>query len=138
MASTEEAIQTLYVNNLNDKLPKEQLKEELYLLFSQFGTILDVVALKTERMKGQAWISFVTVQNATDATTPKTNARTITYIILFTGSECFSKPCSCTASCRKQYSSPAAFFFSFIMIYNSPISMITVLYKDYHIHMNSL
>ncbi|KAK8794043.1 hypothetical protein WA171_003170 [Blastocystis sp. BT1] len=67
MASTEEAIQTLYVNNLNDKLPKEQLKEELYLLFSQFGTILDVVALKTERMKGQAWISFVTVQNATDA-----------------------------------------------------------------------
>ena len=67
MASTEEAIQTLYVNNLNDKLPKEQLKEELYLLFSQFGTILDVVALKTERMKGQAWISFVTVQNATHA-----------------------------------------------------------------------
>lgn len=58
MASTEEAIQTLYVNNLNDKLPKEQLKEELYLLFSQFGTILDVVALKTERMKGQAWIFF--------------------------------------------------------------------------------
>lgn len=67
MASTEEAIQTIYVNNLNDKLPKEQLKEELYLLFSQFGTILDVVALKTERMKGQAWISFVTVQSATDA-----------------------------------------------------------------------
>ena len=67
MASTEEAIQTLYVNNLNDKLPKEQLKEELYLLISHFGTILDVVALKTERMKGQAWISFVTVQNATDA-----------------------------------------------------------------------
>lgn len=67
MASVEEPIQTLYVNNLNDKLPKEQLKEELYLLFSQFGPILDVVALKTERMKGQAWISFVTVQNATDA-----------------------------------------------------------------------
>ncbi|KAK8795071.1 hypothetical protein WA538_004964 [Blastocystis sp. DL] len=67
MTSVEEPIQTLYVNNLNDKLPKEQLKEELYLLFSQFGSILDVVALKTERMKGQAWISFVTVQNATDA-----------------------------------------------------------------------
>ena len=54
MTSVEEPIQTLYVNNLNDKLPKEQLKEELYLLFSQFGSILDVVALKTERMKGQA------------------------------------------------------------------------------------
>ena len=37
------------------------------MLFSQFGIVLDVVALKTERMRGQAWVSFLTPQNATDA-----------------------------------------------------------------------
>lgn len=67
MENEVQAVQTLYINNLNDKLPKEQLKEQLYLLFSQFGTILDVVALKTERMRGQAWISYVKTQSATDA-----------------------------------------------------------------------
>ena len=67
MENEEHKIQTLYVNNLNDKLPKEQLKEQLYLLFSRFGTILDVVALKTERMRGQAWISYVKTQSAADA-----------------------------------------------------------------------
>lgn len=60
-------IPTLYINNLNDRLPKEQLRRSLYMLFSQFGIVLDVVALKTERMRGQAWVSFLTPQNATDA-----------------------------------------------------------------------
>lgn len=67
MSTEEQPIQTLYINNLNDKLPKEQLKQSLYLLFSQFGTVLDVVALKTEKMRGQAWVSFLNEQNATDA-----------------------------------------------------------------------
>lgn len=67
MSSEEQPIQTLYINNLNDKLPKEQLKQSLYLLFSQFGTILDVVALKTQPMRGQAWVSFLSVQSAVDA-----------------------------------------------------------------------
>ena len=67
MSASEEPIQTLYINNLNDKLSKEQLKQSLYLLFSQFGTVLDIVALKTERMRGQAWVSYLSVQNATDA-----------------------------------------------------------------------
>lgn len=67
MSAEEQPIQTLYINNLNDKLPKEQLKQSLYLLFSQFGTILDVVTLKTEKMRGQAWVSFLAVQSAVDA-----------------------------------------------------------------------
>ena len=58
---------TLYINNLNERLPKEQLRHSLYMLFSRFGVILDVVALKTERMRGQAWVSFVMIQSATDA-----------------------------------------------------------------------
>lgn len=31
---------TLYVNNLNEKVKKEELKKSLYHLFSQFGPVL--------------------------------------------------------------------------------------------------
>ena len=44
--------QTLYVSNLREKVKKEELKKSLYAVFSQFGPILDVVALKTSRMRG--------------------------------------------------------------------------------------
>jgi len=50
--------QTLYINNLNEKLPKDELRRALYALFGQFGPVLDVVALKTVRMRGQAFIVF--------------------------------------------------------------------------------
>jgi hypothetical protein len=36
-------------------------------MFSQFGKILDVVALKTLRMRGQAWVVFADVAAATNA-----------------------------------------------------------------------
>jgi U2 small nuclear ribonucleoprotein B'' len=35
-----------------------ELRRTLYGLFSQFGGILDVVALKTPKMRGQAFIVF--------------------------------------------------------------------------------
>eukprot|EP00798_Chlamydomonas_sp_ICE-L_P004578 gene4578-14759_t len=50
--------QTIYVQNLYEKLSKEELKKCIYALFSQFGKIVDVVALKTTRLRGQAWIVF--------------------------------------------------------------------------------
>ena len=69
--------QTLYVNNLNDKIGKQgentcvlcfgaplltlgptELRRSLYSLFSQFGGILDVVALKTPKARGQAFVVF--------------------------------------------------------------------------------
>jgi len=59
--------QTLYVNNLNDKVKKNQLKRSLYHIFSQFGSIMDIVALKTTRMRGQAWIVFEDIAAATNA-----------------------------------------------------------------------
>lgn len=59
--------QTLYVNNLNDKVPKQELRRSLFHLFSQYGSLLDVVALKTPRMRGQAWIVFKDIVNATNA-----------------------------------------------------------------------
>ena len=36
-------------------------------MFSQFGTVLDVVAMKTLRMRGQAFVVFKDVSSATNA-----------------------------------------------------------------------
>ncbi|KAJ8116469.1 hypothetical protein OPT61_g2119 [Boeremia exigua] len=58
---------TLYIHNLNDKLPKEDLKRNLYMLFSTYGVILDVVALKTMKMRGQAHVVFRDVDSSTQA-----------------------------------------------------------------------
>lgn len=59
--------QTIYVHNLYEKLNKQELKKCLHAMFSQFGKILDVVALKTYRMRGQAWVVFADVAAATNA-----------------------------------------------------------------------
>ncbi len=58
---------TLYLRNLNDKINKNLLKETLYLLFSQYGTVIDIVALKTMKMRGQAFICFSQLQEAMNA-----------------------------------------------------------------------
>jgi RNA recognition motif-containing protein len=39
----------------------------LYCLFQRFGRILDIVALKTMKMRGQAFIVFREIQSATAA-----------------------------------------------------------------------
>jgi len=59
--------QTIYINNLNERIKKEELRRSLYAMFSQFGTVLDVVALKTLRMRGQAFVVFKDVPSATNA-----------------------------------------------------------------------
>ncbi|KAI2621062.1 RNA-binding domain-containing protein [Hypoxylon sp. NC1633] len=60
--------QTLYVMNLpSSKINKADLKTALYMLFSTYGPVLDVVALKTLKMRGQAHIVFRDVQAATQA-----------------------------------------------------------------------
>ena len=104
--------QTLYINNLNEKVKKEgsfisceyldsctnqqfgfcvrlvwsykrltfqahvtpcffaphvELKKSLYAIFSQFGPILDIVALKTLKMRGQAFVVFQDISSATNA-----------------------------------------------------------------------
>ncbi|KAH6587896.1 hypothetical protein BASA61_006159 [Batrachochytrium salamandrivorans] len=48
--------QSLYINNLNDRIKKKELRESLYYLFSQYGRVIDVVALKTMKMRGQAFV----------------------------------------------------------------------------------
>ncbi|CAG8294845.1 unnamed protein product [Penicillium salamii] len=60
--------QTLYCTNLPDKrLCKNDLRTSLYTLFSTYGTVLDVVAMKTNKMRGQAHIVFKDVQASTQA-----------------------------------------------------------------------
>ena len=58
---------TIYVNNLNEKIKKEDLKKSLYAIFTQFGQILDIVALKTLKMRGQAFVIFKEISSATNA-----------------------------------------------------------------------
>ncbi|KZF24635.1 RNA-binding domain-containing protein [Xylona heveae TC161] len=59
--------QTLYCTNLPDKLQKDDLRLSLYTLFSTYGPVLDVVALKTMKMRGQAHIVFRDIQASTQA-----------------------------------------------------------------------
>jgi len=59
--------ETVYVNNLNEKIGQEELKKSLYACFTQFGPILDIVALKNLKMKGQAFVVFRDISSATQA-----------------------------------------------------------------------
>jgi len=60
--------QTLYVTNLpTNHPPKQTLRLLLYTLFSTYGPVLDVVALRTPKMRGKAHIVFRDVPAATQA-----------------------------------------------------------------------
>jgi RNA recognition motif-containing protein len=58
---------TLYVNNLNDGVNKEELRSQLYALFTTYGKVVDVVAIKNSRMRGQAFLVFSELAAATSA-----------------------------------------------------------------------
>ncbi|KAG8389502.1 hypothetical protein BUALT_Bualt02G0236100 [Buddleja alternifolia] len=58
---------TIYINNLNEKIKLDELKKSLHAVFSQFGKILEVLAFKTLKHKGQAWVVFEEVSSATSA-----------------------------------------------------------------------
>ena len=78
--------QTLYIRNINEKIKKDgtrlflerfpdihrwklraDLKKTLYAMFSQHGAVVDVVALKTVKMRGQAFIVYKDISSATNA-----------------------------------------------------------------------
>lgn len=58
---------TIYLKNLPDRLTKSELKSQLYALFLPYGVILDIVALKTQKMRGQAFVVFEDLAAATTA-----------------------------------------------------------------------
>jgi hypothetical protein len=65
--------QTLYVNNLNDKIKRADLKKTLYTSFSQFGRVMQIICKGSFKLKGQAWITFDDVSSAVTAKRQLTN-----------------------------------------------------------------
>jgi U2 small nuclear ribonucleoprotein B'' len=57
-AEPELASETLYIQNLNEKIKIPVLKASLKGLFKSYGEVLDVVAHSNLRMRGQAFVSF--------------------------------------------------------------------------------
>ncbi|GIX80797.1 u1 small nuclear ribonucleoprotein A [Caerostris extrusa] len=60
---------TIYINNINEKIKKVELRRSLNAVFSQFGRILDIVTMQTLKMKGQAFVVFEDVKSAQSALT---------------------------------------------------------------------
>ncbi|KAJ2914940.1 hypothetical protein MD484_g5496, partial [Candolleomyces efflorescens] len=54
----ENACETLYIQNLNEKIKPDMMKSSLRGLFKAYGEVLDVVAHSNLRMRGQAFVSF--------------------------------------------------------------------------------
>jgi RNA recognition motif-containing protein len=48
--------QTIYVKNINEKVKKDVLKKQLYMLFSQYGRVKQIVACKGIKLRGQVKI----------------------------------------------------------------------------------
>ncbi|MBW0488051.1 hypothetical protein O181_027766 [Austropuccinia psidii MF-1] len=57
-AIPEDATETVYLNNLNEKVKLPILKQTLKNLLKNFGPVLDVVAHRSVRMRGQAFVAF--------------------------------------------------------------------------------
>ncbi|KAH9071605.1 RNA-binding domain-containing protein [Lactarius deliciosus] len=67
MAETIQPNTTLYINNLNDKINKDEIRSQLFALFTTYGKLVDVVATKTPKMRGQAFLVFTDLASATAA-----------------------------------------------------------------------
>ncbi|KAH7886340.1 RNA binding protein [Phlebopus sp. FC_14] len=59
--------ETLYIQNLNEKIKVDVLKASLRGLFKSYGEVLDVVAHSNLRMRGQAFVSFASPEIAQKA-----------------------------------------------------------------------
>jgi hypothetical protein len=45
--------ETIYLNNINEKIKTDVLKKNLYMLLSQYGKIKQIIACKGIKMRGQ-------------------------------------------------------------------------------------
>ncbi|OSD01204.1 RNA-binding domain-containing protein [Trametes coccinea BRFM310] len=63
----EHATETLYIQNLNERIKIPVLKASLRGLFKAYGEVLDVVAHSNLRMRGQAFVSFESAEIAKKA-----------------------------------------------------------------------
>uniref|UniRef100_A0A8C9G8I6 RRM domain-containing protein n=1 Tax=Piliocolobus tephrosceles TaxID=591936 RepID=A0A8C9G8I6_9PRIM len=58
---------TLYIKNLNDKIKTEEMKKTLKELFQPYGTIEDLIVMKSFWRKGQAWVVYDNIDSSTKA-----------------------------------------------------------------------
>jgi len=58
---------TLYVSNIDWKIKKPLLRRALYSLMTRHGKVLEIVALRKEGLRGQAFVIFEDVQASTAA-----------------------------------------------------------------------
>lgn len=58
---------TLYVKNIDWKIKKPLLKRALYSLLTRHGKVLEIVILRRDGLRGQAWVIMDNVQAATAA-----------------------------------------------------------------------
>ncbi|GBG34589.1 U1 small nuclear ribonucleoprotein A [Hondaea fermentalgiana] len=65
---------TLYLRGLEEKVHPDRIKLMLYTAFSRYGTILDIVCSRRNKLRGQAWIIFKEVLQATEAKKAMTGA----------------------------------------------------------------
>ncbi|KAI9667899.1 MAG: hypothetical protein M1821_000719 [Bathelium mastoideum] len=59
--------ETVYVRNLEERIKPDQLKEALSEIFGEFGNIVDIVAKRNLKAKGQAFIVYDSVDAAQSA-----------------------------------------------------------------------
>ena len=59
--------QTLYINNINEKVKIDVLKKMFYMVFSQYGKVTAIVSKKGMELRGQAWVTFQDVAAASNA-----------------------------------------------------------------------
>lgn len=58
---------TLYIKNIDWKIKKGLLRRALYSLFTRHGKVLEIIILRRDGLRGQAWVIFDDVQSATAA-----------------------------------------------------------------------
>lgn len=60
-------LRTVYVKNVNDKVKLDEARRNLGLLFSRYGRVVDVHMEKRERMRGQAFVTMGSSEEAQQA-----------------------------------------------------------------------
>ncbi|KAF7558801.1 hypothetical protein G7046_g5362 [Stylonectria norvegica] len=65
--ASEPTISTVYVQNLEERVKIESLAEALRAVFSEFGNIVDIVAKKNLKARGQAFVVFDNPESAQTA-----------------------------------------------------------------------
>jgi len=58
---------TIYIGNIDWSIKKTLLRKSLYHLFSRYGKLLDIIALRAEGLRGQAWVIFEELPCASSA-----------------------------------------------------------------------